>query len=419
MRRLALLLSTLLLCTLPVRAQWPQFRGPDGMGNASSAKLPLAWGEDKNVRWKTAIHGRAWSSPVILGDQIWVTTATEDGRDMFAVAIDRTSGKILHDLKLFHVAQPQYSHPFNTYASPTPVIEPGRVYVTFGSPGTAAIDTKTGKVIWERRDFVCNHFRGAGSSPVLFEDLLLMHFDGSDYQYVVALDKNTGKTVWRTPRSIDFQDLGPDGKPKEDGDFRKAFSTPLIVMVAGKPVMISIGSKAVYAYDPRTGTELWKVIERRSHTASSRPVAGHGLVFVPTGWEASQLLAVRPDGSGDVTATHVAWRVNRGVPQKPSVLLIDDLIFMVSDSGVVTCVDAKTGENVWRDRVEGSYSASPIAAGGRIYAFNEDGKTTVFEAGREFKVVAENFLEDGLMASAAVDGDALILRTPTHLYRIE
>ena len=225
--------------------------------------------------------------------------------------------------------------------------------------------------------------------------------------------------MWRTPRSIDFQDLGPDGKPKEDGDFRKAFSTPLIVMVAGKPVMISIGSKAVYAYDPRTGTELWKVIERRSHTASSRPVAGHGLVFVPTGWEASQLLAVRPDGSGDVTATHVAWRVNRGVPQKPSVLLIDDLIFMVSDSGVVTCVDAKTGENVWRDRVEGSYSASPIAAGGRIYAFNEDGKTTVFEAGREFKVVAENFLEDGLMASAAVDGDALILRTPTHLYRIE
>jgi outer membrane protein assembly factor BamB len=404
---------------LPLNAQWPQFRGPEGLGTSSSANVPLTWAEGKNVRWKTPIHGRAWSSPVILGNQIWVTTATEDGRELFAVAVDRDSGKILHDIKLFQVAQPQYAHPFNTYASPTPVVEPGRVYVTFGSPGTAALDTKTGKVIWERRDFECNHFRGAGSSPILFGDLLIMHFDGSDHQFVVALDKKTGKTVWRTERSLDFQDLTPEGKPKADGDFRKGFATPHVVDVGGRSVLISIGSKATYAYDVRTGEELWKVVERGSHSPGTRPVVGYGLVFVSTGFDASQLLAIKPDGRGDVTASHVVWRVNRGVPQKPSVLLVNDLIFMINDTGVATCVDPKTGEIVWRGRMEGTYSASPVAAGGRIYAFSEDGKTTVIEASRELKVLAENHLDDGFMASPAIDRNALFLRTRTHLYRIE
>jgi outer membrane protein assembly factor BamB len=408
-----------LVLTQPLLAQWPQFRGPEGTGHAASTALPLTWAEGKNVTWKTAVHGRAWSSPVILGNQVWMTTATPDGRELFAVALDRDSGKIVFDLKLFDVATPQYAHPFNTYASPTPVIEPGRVYVTFGSPGTAAIDTKTGKVIWERRDFECNHFRGAGSSPILFGDLLLMHFDGSDHQFVVALDKRTGKTVWRTPRSIDFQDLGPDGKPKADGDFRKGFATPQIVMVEGRPVMVSVGSKAVYGYDPLTGKELWRVIERGSHSASSRPVAGHGLVFVPMGFDQAQLLAIRPDGQGDVAASHVAWRFGKGAPSKPSILLVGDVIYMVNDGGIVGAVEAKTGELVWRGRVEGTYSASPLFANGRIYLFNEDGKTTVLEAGRELKVLAENFLEDGFMSSPAVDGRALYLRTRTHMYRIE
>jgi outer membrane protein assembly factor BamB len=419
MRRIVLTVGSVLAATLSLHAQWPQFRGPDGNGLDSKNHVPLTWGEGKNVRWKTAIHGRGWSSPVILGTQIWMTTATEDGKRLFVVAVDRDSGKIQHDIKLFDVETPQYAHPFNSYASPTPALEPGRAYVTFGSPGTAAIDTNTGKKIWERRDFVCNHFRGAGSSPVIFENLLLMHFDGSDYQYVVALDKNTGKTVWKTNRSVDFQDLAPDGKPKGDGDFRKGFATPQIVMVDGSPVMVSIGSKAVYGYNPRTGEELWKVIERRSHSGSTRPVSGHGLVYIPTGFDASQLLAVRPGGRGDVTSTHVAWRFTRGVPQKPSILLLGDLLFMVNDTGVTTCVDAKTGSEVWRGRIDGSYSASPLASGGRIYAFNEDGKTTVFEAGREFKVLAENFLDDGFMASPAVDGNALYLRTRMYLYRIQ
>jgi outer membrane protein assembly factor BamB len=411
--------SLVLLVALPVRADWPQFRGPEGTGISAGKGFPISWSETKNVRWKTRLHGRAWSSPVILGNQVWLTTASEKGHELSALALDRDSGKVLHDLKLFHVETPQYAHPFNTYGSPTPVIEPGRVYVTFGSPGTAAIDTKTGKVLWQRRDFECNHFRGAGSSPILFGDLLLMHYDGSDHQFVVALDKKTGKTVWRTERSIDFKDLKPDGKPEADGDLRKGFATPHIVDVAGKPVMISLGSKAAYGYDPKTGKELWRIEERSNHSASTRPVFGHGLVYYPSGWSSGQLLAVKPNGSGDVTESHVAWRLNKGVPKKPSLLLLGDLLFMISDNGIASCVEAKTGQLVWTSRLDGSYSASPVSAEGRIYFLSEEGKATVIEAGREYKVLAENALDDGALASPALDGKALFLRTRTHLYRIE
>jgi outer membrane protein assembly factor BamB len=399
-------------------AQWPQFRGPEGLGT-TTARVPLTWSEESNVRWKTAIHGRAWSSPIVIDNQIWVSTATPDGRELSALAVDVESGKIVHDLKLFTVATPQFAHPFNSYGSPTPVAEPGRVYVTFGSPGTAAIDARSGKVLWERRDLECNHYRGAGSSPILFRNLLIMHFDGSDVQYVTALDKDTGKTVWTTPRSIDFKDLDVDGKPKAEGDFRKAFATPHIIEVGGQPLLISLGGKATYAYDPMTGKERWRIEERRSHSASTRPVTGLGMVFYPTGWDATQLMAIRPDGSGEVSATHVVWRFARGVPQKPSVLFVDGLIYMINDVGIASCLDAKTGELVWQSRVGGTFSASPIYSAGRIYLFDEDGKATVIEAGREFKVLAENHLDNGFMASPAVVGNALILRTSTDLYRIE
>ena len=400
-------------------AQWPEFRGPGGTATSTNAGLPLIWSEQQNVRWKTAIHGRAWSSPVVWGRQVWVTTATADGKELFAVALDRDTGRILRDLKLFDVPHPQAAHSFNSYASPTPVIEDGRVYVTFGSPGTAAIETSTGKVIWQRRDLECNHFRGAGSSPIVFRNLLLMHFDGSDVQYVVALDKQTGRTVWRTNRSIDYQDLDPDGRIKGDGDFRKAFSTPLIVETDGGPVMVSIGSKAAYGYDPMTGKELWRIVEREQFSGSTRPVFGLGLVFYPTGFNTGQIFAVRPDGRGDVTSTHVVWRAARGAPNKPSLLLAGDLLFMVNDGGIATCLDARTGSEVWRSRLGDSYSASPVSAGGRVYFFSEDGKTTVIEAGRTFRILAENHLDEGFMASPAIDGRAFYLRTRTAVYRIE
>ena len=420
MKRSAAVLVLLSLLPLRLEAQWPRFRGPDGNGTAAAASsLPLKWGEGENVKWKTAVHGRAWSSPVILENRLWVTTATEDGRDLSVLALDPSTGRILHDIKLFHVPKPQFAHAFNSFASPTPIAEPGRVYVTWGSPGTAAIDTATGKVRWERRDIECNHFRGAGSSPLIFGNLLIMHFDGSDHQFVMALDKHTGKTVWRTDRSVNFEDLGPDGKPQAEGDLRKAFSTPMIVTVNGRAVLVSSGSKATYGYDPATGREIWRIREPLNFSSSSTPVAAHGLVFYTSGWNNGHLMAVRPDGTGDVTETHVAWRATRGAPKKPSVIVVGDLLYMVNDSGILTCLDARTGSVVWTSRLNGNYSASPLAWRDRIYFFNEDGKTTVIEAGREFKVLAESLLDGAFMASPAVAGNALFLRAGGHVYRIE
>ncbi len=413
---MVVLLSSVAVCGAE---NWPQFRGPDGTGHSDAKGLPLVWDETKNVVWKTAIHDRGWSSPVVFGKQIWLTSASKDGRDLFVLCLDRETGKVLKDWKLFEVTQPQFIHPFNTPASPTAVIEEGRVYITFGSAGTAAIDTKTFRVVWQRRDIECNHFRGAGSSPILFQNLLLMHFDGSDVQFVMALDKKTGKTVWQTKRSIDFQDLDKDGKPAAEGDMRKAFATPHVARINGRWEMISLGAKAAYSYDPFTGKELWRVEERGQHSASTRPVLGDGMVYFPSGFSAGQLLAVRTGGTGLITDSHVAWRVKRGVPNKPSILLVDGLIYMIGDTGIASCVDAKTGEVVWQQRVGGEYSASPVYADGKLWLFSEDGKTIVLKPGRTFEKLAENKLDEGFLASPAIAGKAFYLRTRTHLYRIE
>jgi outer membrane protein assembly factor BamB len=412
-------LLSFMFCSAALASNWPQFRGPNGDGHADSNKVPTTWSETNNVKWKTAIHGRAWSSPVIWGKQIWLTTGTENAKELFAICVDADSGKILRDTKLFDVERPQFHHAFNSSGSPTPVIEDGRVYITFGAPGTACLDTQTGKVLWERRDIECNHYRGAGSSPILFGDLLIMNFDGSDAQFIIALDKKTGKTVWRKDRSIDFKDLGPDGKPKAEGDFRKAFATPHVANIDGQPLLISQGANAAYGYNPRTGEEFWRVEERSSHSGGTRPIIGHGLIFFPSGWSQGQLLAVRPGGKGDVTSTHVAWRVTKAAAKKPSLLLVDDIIYMNNDGGIVTAIEAKTGKEVWSERIGGNYSASPIFANGHAYFFSEEGKTTVLAPGREFRKVSENKLEGGFMASPAVTDNALVLRTKTHLYRIE
>jgi outer membrane protein assembly factor BamB len=398
---------------------WPEFRGPTGDGHATAKGLPAAWSDTENVKWKTAIPGKAWSSPVVWGNQIWLTSATEDGTQLFVVCVDKATGKVLRNQRIFEVERPQFAHKFNSYASPTPAIEAGRVYVTFGSPGTACLDTRTGKVLWERRDFVCNHFRGAGSSPILYQNLLLMNFDGSDFQFLAALDKSTGKTVWQVNRSIDYQDLTPEGKPKEDGDFRKAFSTPTVVTIAGQPALISQGAKAQYGYDPLTGKEFWRVEERSCHSASDRPLFGNGMLYMTCGFSRGLLLALKPDVN-DVTKTpQEVWRVTRSMPSKPSPLLVGGLIFVVDDGGLASCLDANTGQEIWRERIGGNYSASPLFAEGRLYFFSEEGKTTVVKAGRQFAKLAENKLAAGFMASPAVSGKALILRTKTHLYRIE
>ena len=407
-----MLFSTEPVSTGLAAEDWPEFRGPHSDGTSTAMGLPRTWSETENVRWKTAIHGRGWSSPVILGQQVWLTTASPDGKTRSALCIDRDSGKVLRDLKLFDVEEPQEIHLTNSYASPTPVLEPGRVYVTFGAAGTAALDAQNGEKLWERRDLECNHWRGAGSSPILWKNLWICHFDGADHQFIIALDKQTGKTVWRRERSHGFG--GTD-----NGDLKKAYSTPLLIEAAGKTQLISAASRAVFSYEPASGEEIWHVtFERFSSTA--RPLFDGELVYANTGFGKGELLAIRPDGSGDVSKNRIVWHVKRGVGSKTSSILHDGLIYSVVDKGgVVSCIEAKTGEPVWTDRVGGNFSASPVLADGLIWFCDERGKTTAIAPGRKFEKVGVNRLESGCMASPAVAGKALYIRTRTHLYRIE
>jgi len=410
LRSFLVLAMLLVSAPLPAADEWPQFRGPGGEGMAETANPPLAWSETQNVRWKTAIHGRGWSSPVVWGDQIWMTTATADGRELFAVGVDRTTGKIVYDLKVFDVEKPEEIHALNSYASPSPVIEAGRVWLHFGTYGTICLETATGKTVWVRRDLNCDHFRGPGSSPFLYGNLLILHFDGIDVQYLVALDKLSGKTVWKTDRSTDFGNM--------EGDLRKAYATPLVIPAGDRKLLVSPGAKAAMAYVPETGEEVWK-IRYGGFSNASRPVFGGGLVLINTGFGKADLWAVRPDGRGDVTDSHVVWKATRNVPCKPSPLVIGDLVYMVDDKGIASCLELQTGETVWRERIGGDHSASPTYAGGRIYVFDQSSTATVLAPGRQFQVLAVNTLDDGCMASPAALEGALFVRTRTHLYRIE
>jgi len=405
---------------------WPEYRGPWKNGNAQAPGstepigLPLTWSETQNIAWKTAIPHEGHSTPVILGGQIWLTTATADGRESFAICVDAQTGEIRFNERVFENENPEpLGNNINSYASPSPVIEPGRVYVHFGSYGTACLDTATAKPVWERRDLPCRHFRGPGSSPLLYDNLLILSFDGIDQQYIAALDKNTGGTVWKTNRSTQWKDLLENGRYFRDGDYHKAFCTPLVIEWEGKPQLISLGACAGFAYDPYTGAELWKT-HHDAHSASPRPLFGNGLLYVTTGHGQTELWAIRPGGQGDITDTHVVWRVaGKEVPKQPSPVLVGELIYMVSNEGIASCVDALTGEMVWSERIGGNFMASPIYADGRIYVSNMQGETTVMRAGRTFEILAENRLESGCLASPAVSGKALFLRTKTHLYRLE
>jgi len=393
--------------------RWTEFRGPGGTGHSGSTGLPREWSEPSGVVWKAPVHGRGWSSPVVLGDQVWLTTATVDGHELSVIALDRTSGRVLFDQVIFRVADPEDTRQYNSYASPTPVIEAGRVYVHFGSYGTACLDARTYEVLWQRRDLPCNHWRGPGSSPILHGNLLIVHLDGFDVQYVVALDKSTGRTVWKADRTHDF---GTD-----DGDQKKGYSTPVVIDASGRRQLISPAAKAVVSLDPGTGRELWRA-RYEQHSPAARPLFGHGLVYVGSGRPRSELIAIRPDGDGDVTDTHVAWRALRGIGASPSPLLVDDLLYSVSDkSGIVTCLDARTGEEAWQRRVGGgAHTASPLFADGALYFFAEDGSAVALAPGRESRELGRGRLDEGgVQATPALAGAAIFIRTEHHLYRIE
>ncbi|MEI6646275.1 MAG: PQQ-binding-like beta-propeller repeat protein [bacterium] len=395
------------------------FRGPQGNGAVTDSRLPLRWSETENVRWKIVIPNTGWSTPVIQDGQIWLTSATENGTDFFAYCVDVISGKILFEKQLFHcdTAEP-LGNSVNGYASPSPVIEKGRVYVHFGSYGTACLDTVTGEVLWKREDLKCRHYRGPGSSPILYKDLLILTLDGVDLQYVIALDKRSGKTIWKRDRMIKWNDLDEKGQPKRDGDMRKGFATPLVIEVGGKEQLISPASSAVIAYEPSTGKEIWRV-RSPTHTPVVSPVFANGMVFSVTGHGLAEMLAIRPDGKGDVTEANVAWRMGgKDVPLTPSPVVLNGLLYMLADQGVMTCIEMGTGKSVWREQLGGNCIASPIYDHERIYIFGLSGKTTVIRAGRTFEKLSENHLESGFMASPAVTGNYLILRTKTHLYNI-
>jgi outer membrane protein assembly factor BamB len=389
---------------------WTEFRGPGGTGHSGATGLPREWSETKNVVWKAPIHGKGWSSPVVWGKQVWLTTATPEGRELFAMAFDLETGKVLHDLKVFETEKPDDLTPkYNSFASPTPVLEEGRVYVHYGTYGTACIATDSGKILWARRDLNCVHWRGAGSSPIVFKNLLILHFDGHDQQYLVGLDKKTGQTVWKSKREHDFR--------TKDGDMMKGFATPTVIDVGGRPVLVSPASAGTLAYDPMTGKELWRV-QHEGHSPAARPLFSHGAVLVTLG-NSGKLAAIRPDGKGDVSASHVAWKAG-GAGHKPSSIVVGDLVYLLKDIGVVTCVDAKTGQEVWNGRLgTGEHSASPIYADGVLYFVSHAGGCAVVQPGREFKLLAKNQLEGHFRGTPAVAGKSLLLRSETNLYRIE
>lgn len=388
---------------------WSQFRGPNGQGQSERTDLPLKWSEHEGIVWKTPIPGQGWSSPVILGNEIWLTTAVRDGHSLRAVCVDAVSGRIRHDVEVFTPSQPVPVNPKNTYASPSAVVEPGRVYVHFGAMGTACLSTETGSVLWRNEDLVIDHKEGPGSSPILFEKFLIVSCDGQDRQFVAALDKMTGRTAWQTKRSIPVL---------KRIDFRKAFSTPAVIQVAGQPQVLSTGADQVEAYDPRTGQEIWRV-RYAGFSNVPVPIVDRDRVYVVTDFTQPQLWAIRADGHGDVTETNVLWKLTRQVGASPSPVLHDGRLYLVTDQGVATCVAVETGKPVWQHRIGGTFSSSAVALGGYIYFSSEQGKTTVIRPGKEYQVVATNVLDGRLFATPAVTGRGLILRTDSHLYRIE
>jgi outer membrane protein assembly factor BamB len=486
--RFTLLFVTLLIFlaamapdTTAQEEHWNQFRGPNGDGTSVAKNLPSEFSETNNVRWKTPIHDVGWSSPVVWDGQVWLTTARDDGTELFALCVDLESGDVIHDIKVFDAAAPQTDFPeLNTFATPTPIVEEGRVYVHFGSYGTACLDTQSGEKIWERRDFECRHYVQPASSPIIDGDSLFLTFDGVDLQYVVALDKRTGETIWRRDRehgrdfaavlAKDGFDIDEVAKNKPGDNNRKSFGTPTVIEYEGQMQLISPAAEHTISYDPATGEENWYVMhEGMGWNVACRPVFANGLVYITQGVSGS-LAAVDPSGTGDVTATHTVWSVRgRAATEIQSPLVIGDLLFTKSDSGgSMFCLDAKTGDRIWRASVGGggAFYGSPVYADGQIYSAGQRGIVYVVSASREFELIAENPFrasgaagkhEDGLeelidkmkakgmsdeeikdyleeteekteketddaqvsfTATPAIVGDAIILRSETHLYCI-
>jgi outer membrane protein assembly factor BamB len=398
-----------LLFAVAVRADWPQFRGPDGQGHSDEKNLPLEWSATKNVVWKQALPGAGWSSPIVSKGQIFVTTAlpgVDGGPSLHALALDAKSGKILWDVEVFKSAETKARpvHGKNSQASSTPIIEGDRLWVHFGHNGIACLD-RSGKTLWRNNGFSYDPVHGNGSSPILVDDKIVFNADGAENPAVYALDKNSGELRWKFARNATVNQ-------------KFSFSTPLLITVNNQKQIITPGSGAVWALDPQDGKELWRVRYGGGYSVVPRPVFGHGLLFVATGFNRADLLAIRPDGSGDVTDTHIAWRTTRGAPLTPSLILHGDELYAVADNGLASCWDAKTGKVHWQEQIGGNFSASLLAAEDRLYLQSEAGVGTVLQLGKTFSKLATNDLGERTLASYAATDGALFIRTDGHLYRV-
>jgi outer membrane protein assembly factor BamB len=384
-----------------VAGSWPQFRGPDGQGNSPARGLPLTWSEKENVAWKVSVPGSGWSSPVVEGDQLWLTYGEGEGRSLHALCVSASTGKTIRDVEVFTPPEGFKIHRINSYASPTPILEDDQVYVHFGPYGTACLTT-AGETVWS---VDLPHVTGYGpsSSPVLYKDLLIVTCHGTDVRYLVALDKKTGKERWRA---------GHEGRCSE--------STPLVISTADGDQLVCNFAERVVSIDPSTGNVLWTVEQGDNFAQIPRPVFGHGMVYVSGGYYGPIVQAIRPEGRGDISKSRVAWSLkDSSVPLNPSPVLVGDEFIMVNDAGIASCLDAHTGKLHWRERLGGGFYASPLAADGRIYFFDTTGVTTVIRSGPKFEVLATNKVDEKIMASPAVVDKAIILRTEEHLYRLE
>ncbi len=411
MPRVAIVVLFLLI--LAVRApgeNWPEFRGPTGQGHYPGKNLPLEWSPTKNVAWKQPIPGKGWSSPIVQDGKIYLTSAEPqpDTKDLSLVAmcLGADDGKLLWKVEVFKQdsAKAPKIHGKNSHASPTPLTDGKRIFVHFGHQGTAALDLD-GKVIWRSTEHKYAPVHGAGGTPILVDDRLIYSADGGGTQFVIALAAGTGKTAWKTPR-------------KSTAMRKFSFSTPLVIDVDGKKQIVSPGSDAVVAYDPADGKELWRA-GYDGYSVIPRPVFGHGMVFLSSGYDFPAIHAVRVDGKGDVTKSHTAWTLSKAAPHTPSMLLIGDELYAVSDNGVASCLDAKTGKAHWQERIGGNFSASPFYADGKIYFQSEQGATTVVRAAKTFEQLAKSDMKERTFASYAVADGAIYLRTETQLYRIQ
>ncbi len=413
MSRLTLICAHVLLVQSLMSAEdWPQFRGPSGQGMSVASHLPVSWNETENIAWKIPIPGSGWSSPVVADGHIFLTTAVpvDDRHELHVLCLDAGTGELVWDIKAFDQAADSVveKHAKNSHASPTPIVEGDRLYVHFGPHGTACLRTVDGEILWQNHEIEYAPNHGNGSSPVLAGDKLVITCDGRDLQFVLGLDKGTGEIAWRTER---------------DTSAEKGFSfcTPLVIEIDGQQQAVCPGSGAVFSYDPETGAEIWRVTYGEGFSVVPRPVFGNGLLFVCTGFGDGRLLAIDPSGTGDITETHVKWTVKRGVPRSSSLLLVGEQLFAADDVGVATCLDSRTGETLWQERLGGNFSASPLSAAGSIYFQNEAGTTTVIRASATFEELSQNKLAEGerTFASFAVHNNALLLRSEGHLYRIE